>query len=67
MALINKKADFNYVETDPYSKTEQWVKISRQSGQVPVLSTTENVTVVDSNRVVEFVDHKTQNSIPFLV
>ena len=47
-----------YVETDPYEKTEQWMRISRQTGQVPVLSTIEDITIVDSNRVVEFVDHQ---------
>lgn len=57
MALVNKGAKFDYVEIDPYEKTAQWLQISRQSGQVPVLITPNNATIIDSNRVVEFVDH----------
>ena len=57
LALLVKRAKFEYVEIDPYQKTDEWMKISRQTGQVPVLALSDKKAVVDSSRVVEFVDH----------
>jgi glutathione S-transferase len=34
---LHKGLDFEYVETDPYGKTEQGLNISRQTGDVTVL------------------------------
>ena len=63
-ALINKNVDFKYVETDPYDKTEQWMKISLQTGQVPVLHIAEDLIIVDSNRAVELIDHQYPKNQP---
>jgi glutathione S-transferase len=61
LALVRQNIDFDYIEVDPYGKNEQWLNISRQAGQVPVLVLTDadgsEVTVVDSNRIVEFLDN----------
>lgn len=56
LALLQKEVKFDYIEIDPYQKTQQWLNISRQTGQVPVLVTNNENTIVDSNRVVEFID-----------
>ena len=61
MALIHKGIDFDYVEVDPYNKTDWWVKVSRGAELVPVL-VEENkngdgeTTIVESNRILEFLD-----------
>ena len=61
LALAQQDIDFDYIEVDPYDKNQQWMDISRQAGQVPVLVSTDTdeseVTVVGSNRVVEFLDN----------
>ncbi len=60
MALLHKGIDFEYVEVDPYNKTELWLEISKGSGQVPVLASTKSKlgdnTFIDSNNIVEVVD-----------
>jgi glutathione S-transferase len=61
MALIHKGIDFDYVEVDPYNRTDWWVKVSRGAELVPVL-VEENkngdgeTTIVESNRILEFLD-----------
>jgi glutathione S-transferase len=61
MALIHKGIDFDYVEVDPYNKTDWWVKISRGAELVPVL-VEENqngdgeTTIVESNRILEYLE-----------
>ena len=37
MALEHKGIDFDYVEVDPYDKTEWWLAASRGSAMVPVI------------------------------
>jgi hypothetical protein len=37
IGLAHKKVSFDYVETDPYEKTVDWMRVSRGTGQVPVL------------------------------
>lgn len=57
MALVHKGIDFEYVEVDPYQKSEWWTRVSRGAELVPVLveenSDGEN-TIVESNRILEF-------------
>ena len=61
MALIHKGIDFDYVEVDPYSRTDWWVKVSRGAELVPVL-VAENqngdgeTTIVESNRILEYLE-----------
>lgn len=64
LSLLYKDVDFEYVEVDPYKKTKQWMEISRQTGQVPVLALAKGQAVVDSSRVVEFIDHSLHNINP---
>lgn len=71
LTLLHKNISFEYVETAPYYKTDEWMAISRQTGQVPVLTTarrcvleegvSEQTTVVDSTRVMEYVDQLESN------
>ena len=61
MALIHKGIDFDYVEVDPYNKTDWWVKISRGAELVPVLiEENQNgdgvTTIVESNRILEYLE-----------
>lgn len=66
MSLLHKGAPFEYVEIDPYQKTEDWMNIPRGHGQVPVLvdileAETEwqgKITVPDSLRVMEYIDER---------
>ena len=57
MALVHKGIDFEYVEVDPYQKSEWWSQISRGAELVPVLvesgSEGEN-TIIESSRILEF-------------
>jgi glutathione S-transferase len=57
MSLLHKGVNFEYVETDPYNKTRQWLDISRQTGMVPVLAPAKGNTVPGSNRTIEYLDH----------
>ena len=60
MALVYKGLDFEYIEIDPYEKTESWLEISRGYALVPVLVQSNNsagdTTVVESNRILEYLD-----------
>ena len=60
MALEHKGIDFDYVEVDPYHKTEWWLEVSRGSAMVPVIvqseESAEQFTVLDSNRILEYLD-----------
>jgi len=51
---------YEYKETDPYDKTEQWLQISRGRGQVPVLQVTKGdrteALIPDSIRTIEYLD-----------
>ncbi len=62
LALLHKNADFEVIETDPYVKTESWLRISRGMGQVPVLlddaKAGEPVSVPGSLRNLEFIDER---------
>lgn len=70
LAFTHKGIPFEYIEIDPYEKTDSWLAISRGGGQVPVLEMTDSsgdkATVIDSNRVVEFVDEYFTNTGPSL-
>jgi len=63
MTFNYKNIAFEYVEIDPYLKSEDWLKISQNSGQVPVVvhknSSGEETTIIDSNKIINFLDqHK---------
>lgn len=62
MGLLYKGVAFEVVETDPYEKTAEWMRISRGAGQVPVLvddgGTDDGVTVPGSIRALEFIDQR---------
>jgi glutathione S-transferase len=62
MSLLHKGVEFDYVETDPYDKTEQWLETSRQTGMVPVLEPTKSKTVPGSIRTIEYLDHAFPNT-----
>lgn len=64
MALEHEKIEYDYVEIDPYEKTQEWMKISRGTGQVPVIVDEKNdISVPDSVRVLEYIDAQFFNSI----
>jgi glutathione S-transferase len=61
MALVHKGIDFEYVEVDPYDKTDWWLRVSRGAELVPVLVQTNSngvgeTTIVESNRILEFLE-----------
>ncbi len=61
MALVHKGIDFEYVEVDPYDKTDWWVRVSRGAELVPVLVQANSngvgeTTIVESNRILEFLE-----------
>ena len=60
LALEHKGIDFDYVEVDPYNKTDWWLAVSRGAAMVPVIAKAgigdEKSTVVDSNRILEYLD-----------
>lgn len=60
IGLVHKDVAFECVETDPYDKTADWMRVSRGTGQVPVLvDECENgVTVTGSIRVLEYIDQR---------
>ncbi len=68
MTLAHKNIDFDYIEVDPYDKTESWLAISRGAAMVPVVIQANDdgseTTIVESNRVVEYLeDLQPQNPI----
>lgn len=64
-ALLHKNIDFDYIEIDPYKKTPEWMKISRGTGQVPVLiDQTHDITVPGSLRVQEYIDTQFPGEAP---
>jgi glutathione S-transferase len=69
MTLLYKQIAFDYVEVDPYRKSSWWLAISRNRATVPVIVTPAepdraSITVVDSTRVVEYLDERTPNFRP---
>ncbi|NRB19187.1 MAG: glutathione S-transferase family protein [Rhodobacteraceae bacterium] len=61
IGLSHKKLSFDYVEIDPYDKSADWMRLSRGTGQVPVLQRQAvgldaAVVVPDSLRVLEYID-----------
>jgi glutathione S-transferase len=67
-ALLYKGVQFEYVEIDPYDKTDEWLAISRGTGQVPVLiDDTEvdgQISVPGSTRTMEFIDMRFPDEKP---
>lgn len=62
LSLLHKGVDFDYVEINPYEKTDSWMDISRGHGQVPVVAEIgadgSRITVPDSLRVMEYLDER---------
>ena len=61
MALLHKGLDFEYIEVDPYRESPWWLHISRNRSKVPVIvsspgNATESTTVIDSTRVLEYLE-----------
>ena len=61
MGLLHKSLAFEYEEVDPYRESQWWLDISRGRAKVPVLVTPaapdgHSTTVIDSTRVVEFIE-----------
>jgi glutathione S-transferase len=55
-ALEHLDIPYQYDEIDPYIKSESWMKISRGTGQVPVLQTKSGLSIPDSMRSFDYLD-----------
>ena len=69
MALLHKGLVFDYIEVDPYRQSEWWLAISRQRAKVPVIvspaaAESGSTTVIDSARVVEYLDDLAPSTKP---
>ncbi len=61
ITLLHKQVDFEYIEVDPYDKSDWWLQVSRNSALVPVIvnpnrSSPGDTTIVESNRTIEFLE-----------
>lgn len=71
MTLLLKQIDFEYIEVDPYQDSAWWKTISRGHNLVPVLvvdndHATSESTIVDSTRVVEYLQEVQPDLHPLL-
>lgn len=71
IGLSHKKVSFDYVEIDPYDKSVDWMRLSRGTGQVPVLQMQATgrdtaVVVPDSLRGLEYIDEAFRGQGPDL-
>ena len=70
MALLHKGVAFDYVETDPYLKSPEWMANSRGTGQVPVLvenaGLESEIIIPGSTRVLEYIDARFSSDGPLL-
>jgi len=57
MTLVHKGIDFEYVEVDPYEKSDWWLKVSRGAALVPVLEQGE-YRIVESSRILEYLEDR---------
>jgi len=68
MALVHKGIDFEYIEVDPYDKSEWWLDISRGAALVPVVVQSNNdggeTTIVESNRILEYLEDYNPEKTP---
>ena len=69
MALLHKGLDFEYIEVDPYRKSRWWLQVSRNLAKVPVIVNpaareTASITVVDSTRIVEYLEDLVPHTKP---
>ena len=68
IALEHLALTYNYRETDPYNKTERWLKLSRGTGQVPALRITapleDPLAIPDSLRTLEYLDERPSSASP---
>jgi glutathione S-transferase len=61
ITLLHKQQNFEYIEVDPYRKSDWWLQISRNTALVPVIVNPDNdsageTTIVESNRTIEFLE-----------
>lgn len=71
MTLLHKSLPFDYIEVDPYRESSWWMRISRGRALVPVIveaNSTGNgeTTIVDSTRIVEYLDEVAPGTQPLL-
>ncbi len=71
MTLLLKGIDFEYIEVDPYRSSKWWLSISRNTSKVPVIIAKDSdgqseMTIVDSTRVVEYLDELVPDKQPLL-
>lgn len=71
MALLIKQLDFEYIEVDPYRKSDWWHRISRGHNLVPVIVApgsdgSGEFTIVDSSRIIEYLDELEPSLHPLL-
>ena len=71
LTLLHKRLDFEYIEVDPYRKSQWWLEISRKSAKVPVIvqpnvNDEGETTVIDSTRIVEFLEDLVPDTNPIL-
>ncbi|MEZ5584977.1 MAG: glutathione S-transferase family protein [Candidatus Competibacteraceae bacterium] len=71
ITLLHKQLDFEYIEVDPYRKSRWWLEISRNSAKVPVIvqpstNDTGNTTIIDSSRIVEYLEDLAPEINPIL-
>lgn len=71
ITLLLKAIDFEYVEVDPYRKSDWWRAVSRGTSKVPVLEVPGNegsaeTTIIDSTRIVEYLDDLVPGIYPLL-
>ena len=69
IALVHKGIAFDYVEVDPYEKSDWWAKLSRGTELVPVLVVKRRdgqgeSTIVESTRILEFLEHYQAEPVP---
>ncbi|MCB1772590.1 MAG: glutathione S-transferase N-terminal domain-containing protein [Gammaproteobacteria bacterium] len=71
MTLLHKALPFDYIEVDPYRESSWWLRISRGRALVPVIVQPDTAgrgetTVIDSTRIVEYLDELAPGSPPLL-
>lgn len=64
IALLAKKVDFEYVEQNPYNKTQEWMSIS-PTGLVPVLIHKGN-TIYESWPCIEYIDEAFESDVSLM-
>lgn len=71
LALLLKRIVFEYIEVDPYQRSDWWLAVSRMTAKVPVIVVPNNIssgetTVIESARILEYLDDRIPNVHPLL-